>query len=809
MRPTLARAGVRTGSPRASPRVAAAVVLLAVFAPLALSAPPPEPWSPATVGDPGDTEALPPRPAAPGGRPTGLAFDDAGENIVVGSGDIGVPDPNDPVDRDLFFYGFASGFIASETDTDATREGKTAVAISGDGTRVLAGAGYTGVSNLFAYAWDDPDAVIASRQVPGPVTTLALSRDGRLAAVGTGNATAGRVHFLDDVLDQRWDAEFPGRVNRVAISDEGGYLAAGGAKPSGVVTIGEVVLLQTSPRQELLRREVKEVGGEVTDIAMSGDGRFVVAGTAAGGLIALERGSGVAVAFEGKPAAMASLPVTRISKVAVSDDGAVLAAGDQARVYVLERRGTGYALAWAAEAGGAVAHLAMTPEGAYVAASATALVSYHRSSPEALFTLNLTQPFVALARPDPGRDEVRLVAVTATEVHAFRLRADHTISPPAGSPSAPPGKETALEFTVTNTGDTAASLLINVHGGFELRPRIDTPLVAVLPGRTANATIVIRPDPDTPSESFRLNVSATNIEAELSRSAFVDVAVAPAPSLELNLSATEAGILQGQESQFVVAAHNRGNTPFNINFGVSQDPSDGVNWQVELNPSIASASPGASTLSILTVKAPSNALNGTENVVTVRAQTDGLTPTAELLLVVNPHFGVSLTVNPLSRTAFEGRAANYTLLVTNNGSLTSSFRLHTCVVGPVTSGAAVRPGHNVPCFGNATEDLHGWSVSIDQNPFTLGRGQTREFLLVVDPPSGAAPGEKLSLQVDVVSARTEEGARAFVVATTNVIEPPPFEDPFKEREREQPGFELLLAAAAVGIVAARMRRARR
>jgi len=798
------------------------LIALAILltAPAAVGSPPPaQPWSPAPVEHPGGPQGVP--PPLRGGPPLALAFASAGSVLALGTADARpggpVPQP-DPSDRDLFLFDFVSGYLRSRADhEDPVREGTSAVALAADGSRLLAGSPFVDAPNVAYFATSSLESPLWTETLSQPVRAVALSADGRRAAVAaagdTGNS-ALRFYGGGDARTLAWSATFAGRVNDIDLSTAGTHLAAGGRALSGDLVVGEVHLYATTTATAstpIVRHTIQEADSAITDVDLSDDGAWLAAGTDAGRLLVISEASR-AVAFNLRLSTLAPGAVPQpVVRVAISHDGARLAAIDALRLYVFERQAGSYAFRWSADLDGGATDLGATPDLEYLAVAGRPLRVFHVSSGTPLFDLDVEGGLVRMARAvDSG--EVRLAAASDGAVHAHRLVFDHRIAAPP-APAAPivPGRAATLTFNVTNEGSAAGRVLLTVMEGHELSPRVETPLVLALPGQSIPVNVTLSPSPGTVARTYRLNVTATSLAGDGTvRSAEVEVRVASAPSVRVSISTNESGIQPGTEAYFLLNATNVGNVPVDLTLGLSQRPTQGGAWPLDLSSSVASANPGATTTAVLTVRAPGSAANGSENLVTVRLQGDGVDESVSLRVVVNPHFGVALTVQPPSRTASIGRPAAYTLLVTNNGSLANTFSLHACPLPPNYVGA------HPPCFGNDTtpELLRGWSIAYDRVPFYLARGQTRELSIVIRPPETATPGDRLSLQVDAMATNLSHESRAFVVVSTNVVEPPPTEEEERRRRETIPGpaaVETLapLAAAAVVLLALRGRSARR
>jgi hypothetical protein len=248
--------------------------------------------------------------------------------------------------------------------------------------------------------------------------------------------------------------------------------------------------------------------------------------------------------------------------------------------------------------------------------------------------------------------------------------------------------------------------------------------------------------------------------------------------------------LQGDPVAVVLLVRNGGNAAVDVAFEVAQAPNVGGPWPgLAFSRPTVRIEPGGVTTTTLSFQVPEDARDGTENVLNVSARTEGLTATTELHAIVNPTVTVSVQAIPLSKVVTPGNSTTYTIIVANNGSLRHTYRIIYCVSLP----------NAIPCQGNATLGLGGWSVAVDQTPFTLNHDESRSFQLAVQAPRGALPKtDKLSLQIEAISADPNLRFRDYKILITSVVEPAPI-------VRPTPGPEFAVFAA-IGLAAVAVRR---
>jgi WD40 repeat protein len=206
--------------------------------------------------------------------------------------------------------------------------GITSVAVSADGSRVVAGSLAKVVLGLDGFGklrWQSP--------VTNQAWRISISADGQVTAAGTGSSRPwdlkGRgVFCFDDNGTERWNENLAASVWDVAVSADGSTIAVG--------TSGAELIVYDADGHALWRQKVsRSTWYWVWGTAISADGQIVVAGTANNQVRLANRDGDL-------------LAIHRVREdvfsVDVSADGRIIAAGDRAGyVYLLD---TGGNLLW-------------------------------------------------------------------------------------------------------------------------------------------------------------------------------------------------------------------------------------------------------------------------------------------------------------------------------------------------------------------------------------------------------------------------------------------------------------------------------
>jgi hypothetical protein len=366
-----------------------------------------------------------------------------------------------------------------------------------------------------------------------------------------------------------------------------------------------------------------------------------------------------------------------------------------------------------------------------------------------------------------------------------------------------PGQARPYTFGILNNGSAADSFDLNASApGFSVA--LSPASLVLRPGEVGNVTITMTPQPGASAGVYRVDVGIRGARSGVESRASVNAAVGAVPRLALALADpgfADRPVFQGDEVAIVVEVRNGGNARQELVYDVTQEPNVGPAWEAQLSRISDRVDAAGVSTNTLTIRVPVEALNGTANAITITARGDGVQASTKARLVVNPQFTVSLSVIPQSKVVAPGKSGVYNLVVANNGTLRESYQLVFCNLGSP-------PRVAIPCLGNSTIGLGGWSVALDTSPFTLDHDQSRSFQMAIAAPHGAIPGvDKLTLQVEAISATPylaypSHQFRDFKLVLTSVGEPEAVRTP----PSVTPGFEVALLGLGAVAAAAVLRR---
>jgi uncharacterized membrane protein len=771
----------------------ALLALLAVAAHAQGAPPLAQPW---TV----DMGAAP----ASAGAALALALDRNGDQALVATADAAGLGAQD---NDLVRVLWAEGNVSAEQDpSNLVAEGKSSVAVSADGRFAVAGANATGSNapgggNVNYYTLPDLTATW-SKARPEPITTVAINGNGAVVAVGTRNTSAtapGRVVRYSGVGDQVWDRAVNacgndqgqgGSVLAMDMSEDGRWLVVGTAYMSNDGPRGCVLLFDTASLNPVLAHRLPDVGtGEVVAVDMAPNGAWFGAGTRGGAFLVFRNQHP-----ERSTPLQDQLPALQpVRALRVSGDGATVVVADATTVARYARVPGLLTLSWVAPVSN-LRSLDTTPDGEYIVVGAAQVLGFHQASNATLWGLEMADAIVRVAQPGPN--DIRLVAASGTQVRGWRL---HWSVQAVKSEPEPVvlalGQARSYAFALANTGSAVETFELSAGApGFQVD--VAPPRLVLRPGEQGNATITLTPGPNAEASLYRITVLARGARSGVDTSIPINATVGAVPRLGIGLvdpSYRDRGVFQGESHDVVLEVRNSGNARLEVQYELTQQPNVGRPWEAALTRTTGFVEAGGVTTNTLSVLVPFEALNGTENRFNVSIRAEGAQAHVPVRLVVNPQFTASIEVIPQSKVVAPGKSTTYSVVVANNGTLREEYRLVYCVALPDL----------IPCLGNATLGLGGWSVALDTSPFTLDRGQSKSFQLAIAAPRGAIPGtDKLALQVEVVSTNPDHRLRDTERVLTPVLEesvarpPPTF----------TPGLEAALVLAGLGAAAILRRR---
>lgn len=761
-----------------------------LLASTAVAAPPlAQPWTADLAGNPVNA-----------GNALALAFDQGGTQLLVGTADRG----QQGGDNDLVHVRFDLGNATAEVDGDSglgTAEGKAAVAISPEGKYAVAVGNYTAQgllpegsgANVFYYALPDMTATWRKFRAEPVTHAVIAGADGDVVVIGTRNTSAapqGRIVRYDKDGDQVWDRSAAscggetgtgGAVLSMDLSRDGKWLVVGTVFGTVEGPKGCVQLFDSAAITPVMAYKVPSVNaGDVTAVDVSANGQWLAAGTASGGLYA----------WANTPAGRASpvsaqLPaLAAVRAVRLTEDGSALVAADATTV-ARYARGAELTLEWSAAVPG-LRSLDATPDGEYIVAGAAQLLAFHRSGNATLWAVDLGDALVRVAHP--GANDIRIAAASGSQVRGYRLH--WALEARKAEPEPVPvslGQARPYTVEVLNAGSAVDNFLLSGSAqGFQVD--LNPAALSLRPGELANTTVTFTPAPGAEAGLYRIQVRAEGERSRVTQVITVNATVGAVPRLGLGLADRSYGdraVFQGEEHSIVFEVRNSGNARLEVAYDLTQQPNVGPAWEASLARTSGVVEAGGVTSNTLALVVPFDARNGTENFFNVTVRGEGAAASASFRLVVNPQFTAGIDVVPQSKVVAPGKSVAYSVVVANNGTLRETYKLVYCVALPDL----------IPCVGNATTGLGGWSVALDTTPFTLDHDQSKSFQLAVGAPRGAIPNvDKLALQVEVYSENPEHVFRDTRVVITSVQEdvaPPP-------RPAFTPGFEAMGILAALG-----------
>ncbi|MCA1814166.1 MAG: hypothetical protein LC624_09485 [Halobacteriales archaeon] len=769
-----------------------ALLALAVLLPPAQAAAPQEQAWKADLG------------SVPAGAAQAMAFDPQGQRIAVVTGDTqnAILQP----DNDFVLVPYDSGKPSAENDTeDINQEGKGSVALSANGNFAVAGGNYsaaTGGANVFFYQLPDLRASWTAAHAD-PTVAVAVSADGAVVAAGSrsSGSAPGKLYVLrgtggsagQEIFERsatRCDSVqgTSGDVVSLGLSDDGKWVAVA-FRMTGTGSSCVQLYDSTSVNPKYSRVVNSTIEGDVTALHMSPNGAWFAAGTSQGRFFVWRNQQGTAQGpLQTQLGSGASIVALR-----VASDGSGLVVADGGSVTHCDI-GTELDCDWNAPVAG-VRSLDATPDGQYIVAGGSGgVVGLQAGSNATLWTLDAPNALVRLARP--GASDLRIAVATGTTVRAFHLGFGFSLSTPTPQVTLNPGQPTQVQVQATNSGSAVDTLEFS-GGSPGVQVSISPLNLTLRPGESGNVTVTLVPNAGAVAQAYTVRIDARSPASGTTGSVSFLASVAGQPRVVLGLqdaSQVDKAVFQGDDVTVVVQVANPGNQRVELSYELEQRTNVGQDWSASLSRTSGSVDAYGVTTVSLSLRVPFNAQNGTENVLTVTARGEGVLSNVSARLVVNPIFTASISVIPQSKVVVPGKSVLYDVVVSNNGTLREQYKLVFCRALP----------DQVPCIGNATLGLEGWSVALDGNPFYLDHGESKAFQLSVAAPRGAIAGvDKLALQVEVVSTNPFHKLRDSRLVITGVQEQGNANAP---KPTFTPGPEMPLA---LGLVAAAAWAARR
>ncbi|MBI4392526.1 MAG: hypothetical protein HY556_01830 [Euryarchaeota archaeon] len=776
---------------------------------------------------PGAEAALPPEKwSASTGSPNGsaLATSKSGDFVIAGYQEIGtarIPGPAN-IDYDCYLLNVVTGVLAALPDDSESLDGMKAVAMSGDGNFSACGAGYDGSVGGLNLPGAPPNPVPSTdfwffdnrkvsafgngenqdfagssvagklnpewtKKLPGTINAIAINWDGTIVVVGTGLAPSNStVYGFNKQGDDVWQYKTKGSVLSVAMNSTGEWIVAGARRneesgPDQGKPFGEVLIFNEKYRAPvntpaagsrlLFNYTIKEtVGGDITSISVSEDGKKVVAGTAGGKLYYFRNGMDSNGNGEVSPPQVINIG-RKIYQVKVAANGSHVVVGDESFVSLYKFEGDLLVKAWDDQVFNPVVSADITPDGKYiVSVGQGAMHAYVNESSQAIWAVSMPIPRVAIAYYNNNLTRVAAAPDSVSggngQLRSFEL-AYETRLVIVNDEHVPfeviPGAENHIAVQVRNNGSAYESYEVTIGNAsglgvtpnitkFSMRPTVDAYPTDI----EVNMTLI--PDFVLPGV-YRYNVSVYAFESNTTTNVTVNVSIIPQNRLELRVPGGDLGGKPGESVSALITAKNLGNDRQVVTFVVGQKPPGASNWTVRLDPETTSVQPDSTASLNAIVTIPAGAADGDINVITLTGYAAEAVAKVQFKVIVNPQFDVRLEASPPTRVVNPGKTATIVVKITNTGTLQDIYTIT----------------QRLDIVGVA-----GWTSSFDKNQLTLARGASVSRDLTVRAPDASTTGDKLSVSVEAVGAGGSKDAvtmffNAEPATTTGPIPTPGFE----------------------------------
>jgi uncharacterized membrane protein len=313
---------------------------------------------------------------------------------------------------------------------------------------------------------------------------------------------------------------------------------------------------------------------------------------------------------------------------------------------------------------------------------------------------------------------------------------------------------TTLNYTVTvvNTGRVSDnySLVVSDNASPSWGPTVFPTSLNVSAGSNGTATLrVTVPSNAIVGKSDTVTVKATsktNHTVNASDSCTAQVIVIRGVSVSIS-PGSQSGP-NGTTLNYTVTVNNTSTVLDNYSLTVA----DNAGWSPSVLPATLNLSAGSSGNATLSVTVPDNAINFSEDNITVTAtsQTDN-TVTAEnsCIAQVTTFRDVSVSISPTPQSGLNGTTLTYTVTVTNTGNITDNYSL-------------------------TVTDTAGWSPSVLPITLNLSAGDSGDATLSVTVPSNAIVDTSDTITVEATSNtdNTVSGSDSCTAQATAPALPP-------------------------------------
>lgn len=683
----------------------------------------------------------------PGGAPLAQDRPVNAVAIAADSGRIAValddvaPTSNRPGASTWFLYGPDGRNVLQEGGADPEDcsivfgdcyNDATLVALSETGDKMVVASGRTsgdGESQLLFITragW-----VVSQQELRGVIQDLAISADGGVVAAATSTpgsvSTDGFVYrFTWGSTIDGWEDEVPQGASAVALSPEGDSMAV--AAGDDHYRYGSTVAS---------RRGHTTFPGSATAVAMANDGNHMsAAGSDAGRILVYNDGSGNNQWVTNYKASESA-----VRSIAFAATGEWLAVGDAAGTLFMYEFDPDIDLlvggaqgVWTANLAGAVADLAFSSDGRYVAAVAGGHVYLFSVQDRGMVWDAVLQDAVGDVAIDGDGETV--VAAAGSSLYLYEAVHGLTVAS-LGSLTVGPGHTATALLAIANGGNRPEDLDITytITPGITVVP--PEPSTRIAAGQTLSVPLEITVvDGHAPGTGF-VNVTVDTGIEQIMEPIRVVVPEIRQWSIDTQGEPLSLGIQAGGSREFSFEISNEGNAPDPAPVTLQVSPSS---WTAQITSSL-SVPAGETRPLVVSMTAPEGARQLARGIATVVL--DGRAITA-VSATVDGRFEVGLEM-PSEITLDANRAADVQITVTNGGNAPDGFILRT------------------------TGTPAGWAVKVGPGvQHTIGQLEPGESITVpmtIAAPEGVDPGNATQLQVhgQSLADSTAQSTRSIVV----------------------------------------------
>lgn len=725
-------------------KVAPAIALLVLLAATTLPA----------AGEQGPNPRDSPRQDLPGAIRDVAVAAKTGHVLAVASDPAG-SDPTAPADAPVWALWSASGAQLQAGSADpanciptlSCRWHATHAAISDDGTRfafsscdvtrscMVSRVHFGTISQGTVSSW--------TQEVDHPIRDLDMSASGAVVA-----ALVQERDMLDEqgyVYPYTWNSgSAPSAQSEVELESDAAAraldLGADGKQAVAATAASHERIVLSGPT-------VKDDpdAGAVTAVAVSGTAPYwSIAGNGDGDLILYQEGTA-----PGEREASTRPRSSSVAAVAMTDDASHYAVAYEdgwVHLYGKPSNGTSGPQVAAVQGADGASHLAFGRDGRHLAVAAGDRVDLYGVSAAGLALL--------WSHSDPDRGDVAGLGLDASAefVAAGRgtnvtvYEASHVVRAVVDDIEVSPGSRKQLEATYFNDGNRPEHARLDVDYPSGLVVFIDRQNVSLDPGETAEVDIdVVAKDGMAPG-TYAIKLLQTLDSGFVTQSPF-NVTV---PSVErLSLSpdgSTSLGLDAGDVAVFEADLVNVGNIA--TQWSLDADADDG--WQVTLNRPQGELEAGETEEIRVTLRAPQDADQGDQGVVTLGIAGDDRPP-LQFVGTVGARFEFQVDA-PAGVSLPPGNQTRFTVTVRNIGNAPDSYTLGL--------------GQTLPMGWNAV--FEGGQSTVQLNG--VADGASAEAAVLVRAPADADAGTSRALSVEAVSGA--EGSRSESRTVVLTVEDP-------------------------------------